>query len=124
MEKYYTYIRWGLLAVISLGFLYEGAMKVFGQSTAEFVAWGFPAWSVYVVGGFQLLGAFGLFHHKTVSLALFIISVILIVAILTLAGKHLFFPRMIYPILYLLGIFGLMYLKAKRTEEEPRWGLL
>ncbi len=124
MEKKYTYIRWAILGAISLGFLFEGGMKVFGQTTAEFVAWGFPAWSVYVVGGFQLFAAFGLFHHKTVKLSLFILTVITLVAILTLAGKHLFFPRLIYPVLYLLGIFGLMYLKAKRGEEEARWGLI
>jgi len=29
------------------------------------------------------------------------------------------------PIAFLLGLFGLMYLKAKRPEEEEgRWGLL
>ncbi len=131
MKTWHTYARWVLLGVLTAGLLYEGGMKVAGEMTAQFVAWGFPAWFVYVVGGAQLLGALGLFHHSTVRFALLVLTVVTIAAILTIAGKHASYPdvksyviALLWPILYLLDLFALMYLKAKRDGEEGRWGLL
>ena len=125
ISKYHKVIRWVILSALTAGFLYEGVIKLLGMETAQFVAWGFPAWSVYVIGGIECFGALGLFYRPLVKLSLFLLTALIIGAVLTLAGKHLFFPRMIAPILFMLGLFGLMYLKAKRPEEEEgRWGLL
>lgn len=96
-----------------------------GKAVAELVSWGFPAWSAYAIGGIQVFAAFGLFHRSTVKLGIFLMTVIAIGAILTLAGKHLFIPDMLYPIGLLLCLFGTMYLKSQRSEEEEgRWGLI
>jgi hypothetical protein len=125
MEKYQKYIRWGLLGALTAGLLYQAVIKLSGKEVALLVSWGFPAWSVYLIGGLQLLGALGLFYRSTVKISLFFLTTIVIGAILTLAGKHLFYPDLFYPIAFLLGLFGLMYLKAKRPDdEEGRWGLL
>jgi hypothetical protein len=132
MEKWYAYIRWGILGALTIGLLYEIVTKFIGTQTPELVSWGFPAWSVYVIAGAQLFGALGLYYHKTVRLALTVLTVTTIGAILTVAGKHASFAtvteyslRLLWPSLYLLGTFALMYLKAKRKDdEEDRWGLI
>lgn len=125
MEKYHKYIRWGLLGALTAGFLYAGIIKLLGKDNALFVSWGFPAWSTYVIGGLQCFGALALFYRPVVKLGMFFLTVIMIGATLTLAGKHLFYPDIFAPIAFLLGLFGMMYLKAKRPDdEEGRWGLL
>lgn len=125
MEKYHKYIRWGLLGALTAGFLYAGVIKLIGKDNALFVSWGFPVWFTYVVGALQCFGALALFYRPTVKTGMFFLTVIIIGAILTLAGKHMFYPDILAPIAFLLGLFGLMYLKAKRPEEEEgRWGLL
>lgn len=125
MEKYHKFIRWGLLGALTAGFLYAGIIKLLGKDNALFVSWGFPAWSTYVIGALQCFGALALFYRPVVKLGMFFLTVIMIGATLTLAGKHLFYPDIFAPIAFLLGLFGMMYLKAKRPEdEEGRWGLL
>jgi uncharacterized membrane protein YphA (DoxX/SURF4 family) len=124
MLEYHDTIRRVLLFILAFGFLYSGIMKLIGKETAEFVAWGFPAWFVYVIGTMQVFGACGFFYTPTVRMSLFFLTVIMICAILTLAGKHQFLPDLILPICYLLGLFALMYLKTKQGEEGNRWGLL
>lgn len=126
IAKYYNLIRWALLLILSVAFMYFGVIKLMGgKAVAELVSWGFPAWSAYAIGGIQVFAALGLFYHSTVRLGIFLMTVIAIGAILTLAGKHLFYPDIFYPILLLLCLFGTMYLKAKRPEEEEgRWGLI
>lgn len=125
MEKHYDKIRWAILGALAVGFLFEGIRKLFGKENIEFISWGFPVWFTYVVGTLQTVCALGLMYRPIVKMSLFFLTVITIGAILTLAGKHIFFPDILAPIAFLLGIFGLMYLKAKRNEDdEGRWGLI
>ncbi len=126
MQKYYHIIRRVLLGLLIVGFLYAGVMKLLGNDTKMFLTWGFPVWSVYAIGGLQCFAALSLCYRPLVKMGMFFLTTIMIGAILTLAGKHLFFPDLLAPLAFLLGLFGLMYLKAKRPEEEEegRWGLI
>ena len=121
----YKIIRWLLLALMTVLFLGVGVLCLMGKLNTMFAHdWGYPTGSNYVVGALEVFCALGLYHHKTVGIALFFLMVISIVSILTLLGHHQWqhFEPLI-PVFSLLSVWGLMYLKNKR-EGEARWGLL
>ena len=118
-------IRWVLLALMTALFLTAGVLCLMGKLNTMFAHdWGYPTGANNAVGALEIFCAFGLYHHKTAGMALFLLMVISIASILTLAGHHLwqhFEPLL--PIFSLLSVWGLMYLRNKR-EDEARWGLL
>ncbi len=123
MSRTLTITRWVLLGVVTLTFLGYGAMILMGKMTVQFLAWGFPAWSVYGIGGIEVLSAGGLHWKKMRGWSMFILTVMSIGAILTLVGHHTKWIKdpvvsPIPPILLLLCLFGVMYLNGKKAESE------
>jgi uncharacterized membrane protein len=124
MSKWHKIIRWVLLALVSVTYLVAGILCFIGKLDGMFHDWGFPAWSVYLVGFFEIVGALALYYTRLVGFGFLILTVITISSILTLAGHHVWSRGEPLPaILLLCSIFGLMYLRGKR-EDETRWGLL
>lgn len=121
----YKIIRWVLLALMTVLFLAVGVLCLMGKMTTMFTHdWGYPAWSAYGIGALEILSALGLYHHKTVGMSLFLLMVISICSILTLAGHHEWqHAEPLIPVFSLLSVWGLMYLRNKR-EGDARWGLL
>ena len=118
-------VRWVLLALVSVIFLAAGIMCVMGKLAPNFHDWGYPAWSPLVIGAIEIFAALGLYYHKTAGLALMMLMVICLCSILTLAGHHDWkHAEPLIPAFSLLAVWGLMYLKNKREDEDPRWGLL
>ena len=116
-------LRWVILGLVTATFLGYGVMILMGKMTNHFLAWGFPAWSVYGVGGIELLAAAGLHWNKMKGWSMVILTIMSMVAILTLVGHHAKWIKdpvvsPIAPILLLLCLFGLMYLNGKKTASE------
>ena len=78
---------------------------------------------VYAIGGFEVLGACGLYWKKAKAWSMLILIVISMGAILTLVGHHVKWLKdpLLSPmpaLVILLSLFGIMYLNAKQRKSE------
>ncbi len=121
--KIILYLRYFLLGIVTATFLGYGVMLLMAKMTPHFLAWGFPAWSVYVIAAFEILGACGLHWKKVRRWSMIILCLLSMGAILTLVGHHVKWladPWLspIAPIMLLLSLFGIMYFNAKQSNAE------
>ncbi len=70
----------GLLSVLlSVAFVSSGLPKLMNEEVAaiEFAVWGFPQWSLYVVGGTELLGALAILHRRTLRWGVILLALVI-----------------------------------------------
>ena len=125
MTKILPILRYILLGIVTVTFLGYGAMLLMGKMTPQFVQWGFPAWSVYVFGSLEVLGACGLYWKKSRRWSMIILCLIAVGSALTLVGHHVRWlddPLVspIPPILLLVFLFSIIYLNAKTEGESQK----
>ncbi len=123
MSQKLIILRWVLLGLVTAIFLGYGVMILMGKMTNHFLAWGFSAWIVYVIGGIEVLAAAGLHWNKIKGISMFFLTIMSMGAILTLVGHHAKWIKdpvvsPIPPILLLLCLFGIMYLNGKKADSE------
>ncbi len=123
MSQKLIILRYILLGLVTATFLGYGVMILMGKMTNHFLAWGFPSWSVYGIGGIEVLSAGGLHWKKMKGWSMVILTVMSMGAILTLVGHHAKWIKdpvvsPIPPILLLLCLFGIMYLNGKKADSE------
>ena len=116
MSKKEKIIRLALSALVTIAFLVAGGMQLMGKMTAQFVWWGFPPWSVYVVGGIQVFGALGIWFKKFAVLAVCGLIVITIGAIFTHIGHHDWPVPMLIPIGLFLASCTVFRFIAKQKD--------
>jgi CHASE2 domain-containing sensor protein len=110
MSKKQHLIRTFIFTLVSLSFLAFGVWQLMGKMNADFLRWRFPLWSIYLIGGVQVLGALGIWFKKTASYSTFGLMVIAIGAIFTLIGHHEWPIPMLPPIaLFLLTSLVMRY---------------
>ena len=123
MEKVFTITRRSILILVVLAFLAGGVLELMGKLKTEFMLW--PPWSLYIIATIELLGACGLFYSKTARLAMMLLTVTTVLSVLTHIGHHAWFKLptgLLSTGIILLALFGLMYLQAKRSDPDSRWG--
>lgn len=123
MSQKLIILRWALLGLVTATFLGYGVIILMGKMTNHFLAWGFPAWTVYGIGGIEVLAACGLHWNKMKGWSMVLLTILSIGAILTLVGHHAKWIKdlvvsPIPPILLLLCLFSVMYLNGKKADSE------
>jgi putative oxidoreductase len=65
--RWQTYAMYAVMALLTLGFLLFGGMKLTGaqEMVNNFIRWGYPAWFVYVTGLIEVGSALLLWPRKT-----------------------------------------------------------
>jgi putative oxidoreductase len=68
-----------LSVLLSVAFVSSGLPKLMNEEVAaiEFAVWGFPHWSLYVVGGIELLGALAILHRRTQRWGLVLLAAVI-----------------------------------------------
>lgn len=69
----------GLLSLLlSVAFVSSALPKLMNEEVAaiEFAVWGFPHWSLYVVGGIELLGALAILNRRTLRWGLVLLAAV------------------------------------------------
>jgi len=86
-----NYTKWSAYAVLlvmlvtSAGFAASGLSKLAAAEvpSIEFAIWGYPAWSLYVVGAMEVLGAAAIWHRRTLRMGLVLLGLVVVAATLT-----------------------------------------
>ena len=93
-----------LLAVI---FLLAGVTKLAGfvMPAEQFVAWGYPAWFQYVIGGLETLAGVGFLTRRTRFVASAIVVVIMAGAIYTVVRQETAVQAAVPAVAMLLALF-------------------
>jgi putative oxidoreductase len=76
----------GLLSVLlSVAFVSSGLPKLMNEEVAavEFAVWGFPHWSLYVVGGIELLGALAILYRGTLRWGVLLLAAVICGGVVT-----------------------------------------
>ena len=83
-----TYLAWALRVLLALAFLAAGGAKVAGNPgmRQNLVDMGYPAWSGYLIGSLEVLGAVALLLPRFVRPAALGLLVIMLGAV----GSHVF----------------------------------
>ncbi len=107
-------IAWVLSGLLALAFVVAGLPKVFGASVwiAKFAAWGYPRWSVAVVGLLEVGGGVLLLVPKAARYAVILLLVIMAGAAWThLAnGEGL---QVLRPLIYAATLGGVGWLRSR-----------
>jgi CHASE2 domain-containing sensor protein len=104
VSKKQKIIRSTIFILVTLSFLAIGTWQLLGKMNADFVRWVFPAWSVYIIGGVQVLGAIGIWFKKTTFYSALALMALSTGAFFTLLGHHEWPLPMLPPIaLFLLS---------------------
>jgi uncharacterized membrane protein len=110
VSKKQRIIRSAIFILVTLSFLAIGGLQLLGKMNTDLVQWKFPIWSVYLIGGVQILGAIGIWFKKTAIYSTFGLIIIAIGAIFTHIGHHNWPIPMLPPIaLFLLSCQVLRY---------------
>jgi uncharacterized membrane protein len=110
MSKKQRIIRSAVFIVVTLSFLAIGVLQLLGKMNADLLAWKFPMWSVYLIGGVQILGAIGIWFKKTATFSTLGLIIIAIGAIFTHIGHHNWPIPILPPVaLFLLSCTVLRY---------------
>lgn len=83
--KFKTVMSWILSAIITLVFLFAGLAKLSGieQQVQAFAGWGYPNWSIYVVGAIEIALALMIIFPRTRISGTNLIYIWAVVAIFT-----------------------------------------
>ena len=68
--KIFKVVSWILVVLLATLFGLASIGKLTGSASANFLAWGYPAWFAIVIGIAELVGAIALLVPKTTKLAI------------------------------------------------------
>lgn len=117
---------WALAGVLALAFAASGIGKLAGSENVVegFEGWGYPLWSMYVVGVAEILGAALILvpGRKALGASLrFWGTMVLSVVMVGATGTHLVHTE--YPMVALtLALLGLLAYLAKTARARPHAG--